>query len=262
MAGPNNTAISKHFMDEKLKIHWQVDQTPESFRRLLYHLEVKTSVRPCFEEAVNRLWLDGRKDAVVADIGSGTCWTSAIIAKHDNIRLVYAVEPSLNRLKCASFVIRHFGVEKKVMLVSGTFLNPNVPEKVDYVVLCSSLHHCYDRDMAGLFLNIKNMLKPGGAVLVANEHYIDWLWILKRVLSYAKHYAKRSKLYYYPIKKLRQPDPSGNHWRTKRQLMSIFESNGFIPEFHFHEGDMSKDKPTFLGTLGWHYYNAILRLKR
>lgn len=52
------TETAIRFLNETLGIHWQVDETKESFDRLLYHLEVKTRVKPYFEEAMRHLNLD------------------------------------------------------------------------------------------------------------------------------------------------------------------------------------------------------------
>jgi len=145
MAG--NDALSGRYIDEKLGPHWQVDHTGESFRRLLYHLEVATNFRPYFEEALSALNLDSDKfgkDLLIADVGSGICWASAILAKHSKVKRIYAVDPSANRLGRGSFVAKHFGTDAKLAVINGTFQEPNVPEKVDLVVLCASLHLCYD----------------------------------------------------------------------------------------------------------------------
>lgn len=257
--------VAERFLNEDLGLHWQVDETKESFNRLLHHLEVKSNFKPYFEEALRHLNLDkdDSSDAIVAaDIGAGVCWTSAILSRHPKVKITYAVDPSENRLKHARFVIKHFGVEDKVRIINGTFLRPNIPEKVDLILLCSSLHHCYDEQIEGLFLNMKQLLKPEGRILIANEHYIDRLWMLKRLLSYLIHFPKRTELFYYPLSKLRAPHEfSGEHWRTRKELERIFNDNGFAAKFFVHNGDLCKDKPTLYHQIGWHYYHAILRLK-
>ncbi len=225
----HNVGIPRRFLNEDLGIHWQVDESKGSFNRLLHHLEVKSNFKPYFEEALRHLNLSEDRNTngiVVADIGAGVCWTSALLASHPKVRFVYAVDPSENRLKHARFVIKHFGVESKVKIIRGTFSEPNVPEKADLVLLCSSLHHCYDEQIEGLFSNIKQLLKPGGKVLIANEHYINWLWILKRLLSYLRHFSSRSELFYYPLRNLRASHQfSGEHWRTRGELEKIFNDN-------------------------------------
>lgn len=255
---------AERFKDESLAGHWQVDETKESLNRLLYHLEVKSNFRPYFEEALEHLNLDDDWRAnglVVADIGAGVCWTSAILAKHPKVKLVYAVDPSDNRLKHARFVIKHFRVEDKVRIVRGTFLEPNVPEKADLILLCSSLHHCYDNQIGGVFLGLQKLLKTNGKILIANEHYVNWIWSLKRLLSYLNHFFERSK-FYYTLSHLRAPHPfSGEHWRTRKELEKIFKNYGFTAEFFLHDGDLCKDKPSLNSRLGWYYYHAILRKK-
>lgn len=253
------------FKDEKLAAHWQVCDSKDSFEKLLYHLEVYSNFRPYFEEALRHLNLDSNEfadDLVVADIGAGVCWTSAIIAKHPKVKLVYGVDPSLNRLKHAEFVIKHFGAERKAKVTYGTFLEPNIPEKADIVVLCGSLHHCFDEYIEGLFSSIKNLLKPGGKVLIANEHYVGFFWSTKRLLSYLKHFRRRKELFFYSLRELRAPHPTdGEHWRTRKELEGIFENNGFNWKFFLHKGDLCKNKNDLLSKIGWQYYHAILTEK-
>jgi len=117
-----------------------------------------------------------------------------------------------------------------------------------------------------LFSNIKGLLKPGGRILVANEHYVDWAWLMKRL---SKRRLLRHLLRFYDLagfrsylSTLQTPDPfDGEHWRTKRQVEKIFTANGFTAQFFVHEGDLCKDKPTLYSRFGWHYYYAILRLR-
>ena len=250
------------FKNENLAIHWQVDETKESFDRLLYHLEVRSNFRPYFEEALEHLDLNNdryRDGIVVADIGAGVCWTSALLAKHPKARLVYAVDPSDNRLNHARFVIKHFGVEDKVKIINGTFLEPNVPEKVDMILLCGSLHHCLDGQLPGLFSNMRRLLKSNGRVLIANEHYVNWIWSLKRLLNYLRHFYNWPELFYYSLGKLRAPHPlDGEHWRIRKELKKIFKDYGFSAQFFIHDGDLCKDKPTLYHRMGWRYYHAIL----
>lgn len=270
----NKKTIPERFIDENLAAHWQVDETQTSFDRLLYHLEVKTNVKPYFEEALRNLNLDDDKFAnelIIADIGAGTCWTSAILAKHPKVKVVYAVDPSENRLRHGSFVVKHFGVENKVKIINGTFLDPNVPEKVDLIVLCGSFHHCYDKDMEGLFANIKRLLKPNGRVLIVGEHYVNWTWAAKRALIYLKWRFKQlfrcrdkteRRSFFYSLNNLYAPDPfGGEHWRTRKKIEKIFKTCGFTAQFFIHDGDLCKDKHSFYQRMGWYYYFAILQLK-
>ncbi len=255
------TKIAPRYKDEKLAAHWQVDDTRESFDRLFYHLNVTTNIKPYFDEVLARLNLNDDRFAqglVVADIGAGVCWSSAILASHPKVKYVYAIDPSINRLKHARFVAKHFGVEHKLKIQQGTFLEPKISEKVDLVLLNGSLHHCCNTEIPGLFSNIRQLLKPKGEVLIAGEHYMDWRWTVKRLLRYFYHFHDRSTLG-YSLSNLRAPQPfSGDHWRSRRELERMFKANGFTAEFFVHKGLFSKNEFSFCRKLGWHCYYAIL----
>lgn len=256
--------VAPRFKDEKVALHWQVDETDKSFRRLLYHLEEKTNFKPYFEKALRALATDDKRMAkkamVVADIGAGVCWTSAILANQPYVNHVYAVEPSEERLKSARFVLKHFKVpENKITLIKGTFTDPKVPENADLILLCGALHHCYDEDISNLFLNIKRLITKDGKILIANDHHVNLFWTFIRFLSFVKNF-KRRKERGVSLSNLRSPDPfSGEHWRTRKEIEDIFIANGFKANILVHDGDLCKDKPTFIHRLGWHYYYAILQ---
>lgn len=254
--------LAERFINESLAIHWQVDDTEESFERLICHLDLKTNFKPYFEESIKRLQLDSEKykeGVIVADIGAGVCWTSAILAKHPNVKHVYAVDPSDERLKHARYVLKHFKVaEGKVTLVKGTFTDPKVPEKVNLLLLCGALHHCYDEDIPKLFSNIRSLLAKGGIVLIASEHYVTTLWLIARFLSCVKNFKNRRKMN-FSITNLRAPDSfSGEHWRTRKELLHIFHTHGFKTRLFTHNGDLCKDKPHIYQRMGWKYYYAFL----
>ena len=254
--------LPERFIEEKLADHWQVGVAGESFKRLMYHLEVRTNFKPYFEESIKRLRLDSEKfknGVTIADIGAGVCWTSAILANHPYVKHVYAVDPSEERLKHAKYVLRHFKVsEGKVTLIKGTFTEPKIPEKVSLLLLCGALHHCYDEDIPNLFSNIRSLLAKGGIVLIASEHYVTPLWLITRFLSCVKNFRNRREMR-ISITNLRAPDSfSGEHWRTKKELLHIFHTQGFKPRLFIHDGDLCKDKPHMYQRMGWKYYYAFL----
>lgn len=255
---PHSIDIAERFKKENIADHWKVDETKESLRRLFDHLGKRTNFEPFFREALSRLGLKG-KGLTVVDIGAGVGWTSAILAEFPCISMVYCVDPSENRLKHARHLVRHLGVEDKVRIITGTFLEPNIPEKADLVVLSSSLHHCFDAQIGELFSNIRHMLKPGGRVLIANEHYVSSLWMVKRLLSYIKHFRKRKELFYYPINRLRVPDPfGGEHWRTRKEIERMFRDNGFSFRIYVHKGRLDSGNASISAGMGFRYYHAVL----
>lgn len=257
--------LAKRFIDEKLAIHWQVDKSRESFDKLIHHLEKRTNFLPYFQKALEQTPIGKTPGGIkVGEIGAGVGWTSAILGKRSDVSRVYAVEPSRNRRERISIVADHFSVpEGKVIPVDGTFQDFNIPEKVHLIVMCASLHHCYERDISILFRNIREYLLPapeGGIVLFANEHYVNLLWSVKIFLSWLRHFPKRTDLYYGPGR-WRVPHPyDGEHWRTRKELEEIFGREGFKVQWYLHDGDLCKDKPNWYYRLGWTYYHLILKL--
>ena len=129
------------------------------------------------------------------------------------------------------------------------------------MVMTGSFHHCWDKDLYSLFRNIKDLLKsfPGkGRVLIANEHYVTHFWTFKQMLSWIKHFADRSSLYYGPGK-WRAPYPfDGEHWRSRKEIEQIFKQYGFSYDIYVHDGDLCKDKSNLYQRVGWKYYHAVL----
>jgi len=153
--------IAEKYKSEKIGNHWNVDDTKSSFNNLINHLCITTNIYQFFSQAIsNKLLFRNTKDLVVADLGAGIGWTSAILAKDTRIKKIYVIDPSKNRLKIAPFVAKHFSSDpKKIAYIEGSFDNFFIPEKVDLFVLNGSFHHCHDNDMKGLFSNIKSSLK-------------------------------------------------------------------------------------------------------
>jgi len=173
---------------------------------------------------------------------------------------IYVVDPSVNRLNCAKAVAKHINAPiEKLVFINGTFEEPKVPEKVNIVSLCASLHHCWDKEMPKLFENIRNMLIPeDGLVLLSNEHYVNRLYIIKQILSWIKHFPKR------PFNWRTDPDPwSGEHVRFKYELEEIFKRERFDAEYFSLEGNLCDRNAKWLWRewLTWTYYYAILRQK-
>ena len=93
------------FIEEKIGSQWAVDETTASFSRLMEHISIRTRFKPHFERALSDWRLCSKTEGIiVADIGAGVGWTSAIMALRPEIKKVYVVEPSKNRLKCAKAV--------------------------------------------------------------------------------------------------------------------------------------------------------------
>ena len=86
------------FINENIGEHWVVDETQESFSRLMQHIAITTRFKPHFERALSDWRLYSKPEGlIVADIGAGVAWTSAIMALSPEISIV--LRPSLNILR-------------------------------------------------------------------------------------------------------------------------------------------------------------------
>jgi SAM-dependent methyltransferase len=217
--------LCERFQDEKLAQHWQVDETIESFNLLMQHLKVKTNMYKFFQEPMERLGIasDEKEKYVVADIGCGVGWTTAILAGCPAVKHVYGIDPSRERLKHAKYVLQHYKVpEGKATLIDGTFTDLKIEPPVDLFVLNGAIHHCFDDDIPALFDNIRKLMSKGARVLISNEHYVNHLWSTFLFAVYMKNFRRRDKLA-YTLSRLRAPSPfSGDHWRTRKELDDIF----------------------------------------
>jgi SAM-dependent methyltransferase len=252
--------LAPRFIDEKIGDQWAVDETKESFSRLMRHIHLKTRFKTHFERALSDWRLCSRTEGmIVADIGAGVGWTSALMALRPEVEKVYVVEPSENRLKCAKAIATHFCAPlEKLVFINGTFDEPKVPEKVHLVSLCASFHHCWDRDLPKLFENIRNMLIPDeGLILLSNEHYVNRLYILRRLISWVINFPKQ------PFSWRTEPDKwSSEHVRFKHEINKIFKREGFNVKYFPLEGNLCAQKAKWRlhEWLTWTYYYAILSL--
>lgn len=276
--------LPERYNNEKLGDHWNVDENKDSFYRFLNYLTLTTDIKCYFEQSFSNTKLYTKtKDLIVADIGAGTAWTSAIIALKPEVKKVYIIEPSVNRLKIAENVLKHFSVDmNKITIINSTFTEFSIKEPADIICMNGSFHHCYDKDMKRLFENIKNILSPRtvnrfyntlkfrdeevesvGKVLITGEHMINPLIIeLRKIRWLIKlQWLNNSENYKFKPGNWNAPDKfSGEHNRTKKEIDRIFREEGFKPDYHFFEGHVHKKghKWKFFDFIRLKYYYAIL----
>ena len=278
--------LAERYKEEILAAHWDVNETAESFQRLLNHISATTNFKAFFEKEIAHPSLFSLPEGlIVADIGAGVGWTSSLLALKPEVKKVYAVEPSKSRLSKIPYVANHFNVpEGKIECIDGNFEQLNIPESVHLVCLSSSFHHCFDEQMPIMLKNIKEILFEKtsysyknyhnedvtihykGKVLLASEHYVTFLFTLKRILSYLRNISRfvinPSK--YNPERFFGDwlaPDPwGGEHYRTNTEINNFINNAGFSIKFYLHDGNICigekwnhKDKLV-------RYYYAILEL--
>src|SRR6185436_6031598 len=102
-----------------------------------------------------------KPDAVVADIGSGTGYFAARFANMVPKGRVYGVDTEPDMVKYLAARAKREGL-KNISAVRGQPDNPQLPEKVDLVLLVDVYHHIESRER--YFQKLISSLKPGGRI--------------------------------------------------------------------------------------------------
>ena len=99
-----SSAIAR-FVNEKLGEHWCVDESKESFEKLMNHLKKTTNMYKFFSKAAESIFKILKKDKLkIADIGGGIGWTSCLLAQSSQVEFfVQAVYLQLDVLENCSF---------------------------------------------------------------------------------------------------------------------------------------------------------------
>ena len=275
--------LANRYIDEKLGAHWDVDDTSESFQRLINHISYTTNFKSFFEKEISHdgLFNPTPNEMIVADIGAGVGWASSLLALKPEVKKVYAVEPSKMRLAKVLKVAKHFGVpDGKIIPIEGTFQKLNLPEKVHLACLSSSFHHCWDKDMPDLLENLKAILCDdikytytdylnrqidtvfSSKILLASEHYVTIMWSIKRIIAYfiKGRFLKDKNDDKNTFGNWRKPDQfNSEHWRTKKEIKHFMNEAKLNMKLFLHDGDQCNDKKwNLLDRSIWKYYYAIL----
>lgn len=251
------------FENEKLASHWKVTKERKTFERLMWHLQVRTHFYFGFMQSINSFFeITNIDNLVIADIGGGVGWCSALLAKDKRVKKVYLIEPSVNRTNSFKNICHHLEVEStKVQFIEGSFQNLNLPEKVDVFLMCASIHHCRKDYLDMLFDNIEKYISNksrNASIIISNEHYVNFIFSISRLISLIINLLKGKKSF-WKLSNLRHHDPNDHeHWRTKDEIIKIFKKYNYKYRFFNHDLDLTNDKPWWKIFLAWRYYYAIL----
>ena len=109
--------------------------------------------------------LNLRATDLVADIGAGTGYMAVRLARHLKGGTVFAVDLEPN-------MVTHLGERAKasgianLRAITATETSPNLPERVDVVLLVNVYHHISQRP--AYFKRLRSSLKPGGRVAIVD----------------------------------------------------------------------------------------------
>ncbi len=102
-------------------------------------------------------------DATVADIGAGTGYFSARLARMLPRGKVYAVDLEPDMARHLRERAKREGLERMVA-VQATAADPALPERVDLVLFVDTYHHVDARE--NYLRSLRQMLRPGGRIAV------------------------------------------------------------------------------------------------
>jgi predicted methyltransferase len=106
-----------------------------------------------------------RPDAIVADIGAGTGYFTVRLAQLVPSGTVYAVDIEEGMLGFIADRAKKTGLEN-VRTAKGSADSPNLPEKVDLVLIVDTYHHIDAR--VSYLGKIAASLKPGGRIAIVD----------------------------------------------------------------------------------------------
>jgi len=117
-----------------------------------------------------------RPRGTVVELGAGTCWLSATLAREPGVERVVAVEFSHRRLvDLAPVAIAHLDAPaERIERVHADFHNTGLePGSADFVITDSAFHHSHDPE--GLARIAFDLLAPGGTFVLFREPSLSLL---------------------------------------------------------------------------------------
>jgi SAM-dependent methyltransferase len=115
-------------------------------------------------------------DGVVVELGAGSCWLAACLARRPGVQRVVAVEFSARRLvDLAPIAIAHLDAppEKIERRVADFYAHGLAPASADWVFTDAAFHHA--RDPVALGRVAFDLLRPGGRFVLMREPTLSLL---------------------------------------------------------------------------------------
>ena len=106
-----------------------------------------------------------RPEARIADLGAGTGYFTARLARMLPRAKIYAVDIEPDMVRYLEARARREGLSN-VASVQGAPADPRLPEKVDLVLLVNVYHHIEARE--GYFRRLREALRPGGRIAIVD----------------------------------------------------------------------------------------------
>lgn len=158
---------SEHADLAELRFRDEIERYPDPLRDVPRFIDSKELPRK-LRYAFDRARLEPAGDVV--ELGAGTCWMAAELAKRPAVRRVIAIEFSARRLtELAPIAIAHLGAPaaKVERRVADFYAHGLGREIADWVVMDAAFHHA--ADPVGLARVAWELLRPGGRFVLFRE---------------------------------------------------------------------------------------------
>jgi len=164
VAGPRLTALADR---DELRYREEIEQYPTPLEDVPRFIDAKELPRK-LAFALRTAGLAPHGELI--ELGAGTCWLSAEMAKVPEVRRVRAVEFSERRIaQLAPIAIAHLGApaEKIERHVADFYDHGLEPSGADFVFMDAAFHHASDPER--LARVAWDLLRPGGAFVLFRE---------------------------------------------------------------------------------------------
>lgn len=162
--GPSFSALADA---DELRYRDEIEHVSEPRLDVPRFIEQKELVRK-LEYSLDRAGLE--PDGTIVDLGAGTCWLSATLARRPKVERAIAVEFSRRRLEELAPIAMAYleAPAEKVERVLADFYNHGLGEKIaDWVFMDAAFHHAADPvRMAGVAYDL---LRPRGRLVLFRE---------------------------------------------------------------------------------------------
>lgn len=168
--GPGFTALADR---DELRYREDIEDYPDPARDVPAFIESKELVRK-LDWALDRAGL--RPAGVVVDLGAGSCWLSAHLARRPEVERCIGVEFSERRLRdLAPVAIAHLGAPpEKIERRLADFNAPGLEDGIaDFVFTDAAFHHASDPVALGRVAHA--LLRPGGTFVLHREPTLSLL---------------------------------------------------------------------------------------
>jgi ubiquinone/menaquinone biosynthesis C-methylase UbiE len=115
------------------------------------------------KEIINTVGI--KTNSIVADIGSATGYFPVRIARVATKGRVWGIDIEPNLVNYLNHRAHKEGI-KNLYSILGTFSDPLIPEKVDFIFIVDTYHHISQRKT--YFGNLKKVLKPNGQIVIVD----------------------------------------------------------------------------------------------